>query len=178
MGSDIDFRAFLTERGVTLLELLITIVILGILASVVMPLSRMTVKRTKEMELRQALRTVRQAVDEFKKDWDREGESLKGPLCTKNQLTCKEASSVNGYPKSLETLLMVALSGEQATVSGKNVKRYLRKVPQDPLTGSTDWGLRCYQDEPDAEMWCGEDVYDVFTTSEETAIDGTPYREW
>lgn len=166
------------RKGVTLLELLITIAIIFILASIVTPLSRVTVKRGKELELRQHLRLMREAIDLFKKDWDREGDRLIGQVCQKNQLTCKEVSSIYGYPKSLETLLEVDLSGLEATVKGTTKRRYLRRIPVDPLTHSSEWGLRCYKDEPDVESWCGEDVYDVNSKSQETALDGTQYSEW
>lgn len=168
------------RKGVTLLELLITIAIIFILASIAMPLSRVTVKRGKEIELRHHLRVMREAIDQFKKDWDREGSRLIGILCQKNQMTCKdeEVVSIYGYPKTLETLLEVELTGEEATVKGITKKRYLRRIPMDPLTRSSEWGLRCYTDEPDVDSWCGDDVFDVYTQSSETALDGTKYRDW
>ena len=166
------------RTGVTLLELLITIAIIFILASIVTPLSRVTVKRGKELELRQHLRQMREAIDQFKKDWDREGDRLIGQVCQKNQLTCKEVSSIYGYPKTLETLLEMDLTGQEATVKGTTKRRYLRRIAGDPLTQSSEWGLRCYKDEPDVENWCGDDVYDVYSKSPETALDGTKYREW
>lgn len=166
------------ESGVTFLELLAAMAIIMILVSVAMPLSKMTVKRAQEVELRQALRELRMAIDRFKDDWSRDGDRLIGPLCQTNQLTCRDVASVNGYPKSLEALLRVELSGEAATVSGNTVKRYLRKIPTDPMTGETEWSLRCYTDDPDETSWCGEDVFDVHSTSEKTGLDGTSYREW
>lgn len=166
------------ESGVTFLELLAAMAIIMILVSVAMPLSKMTVKRAQEVELRQALRELRMAIDRFKDDWNRDGDRLIGPLCQTNQLTCRDVASVNGYPKSLEALLRVELSGEAATVSGNTVKRYLRKIPTDPMTGETEWSLRCYTDDPDETSWCGEDVFDVHSTSEKTGLDGTSYREW
>ena len=167
------------ERGVTLLELLITMVIILILASVALPLSKISGKRSKELELRQTLRTMRIAIDDFKRDWARDGDIPQGPLCVKNKLTCKEFSGTTGYPKTLETLLAVELSGEEAIVQeNSTIRRYLRRIPYDPMTQSQEWGLRCYQDEADEDNWCGEDVYDVFTTSSGVAIDGTKYRNW
>jgi len=160
-----------SRRGVTLLELLVTIAIIFILASIVTPLSRVTVKRGKEIELRQKLRLMRTAIDEFNKDWDREGDRLIGLTCQKNKLTCKEVSSIYGYPKTLETLLEVELSGAEATVKGTTIKRYLRRIPVDPIIGSEEWGLRCYADGPDVESWCGDDVFDVYSESPETALD-------
>jgi general secretion pathway protein G len=167
-----------SQSGVTLLELLITITIIMILASVAMPLSKVSGKRTKEMDLRQELRTVRTALDAFKVDWNREGDQLLGVLCVKNKLTCKEISGVSGYPKSLDTLLKVTLSGDEATVKGLTTKRYLRKIPVDPLTGKADWRLRCYTDPPDTSAWCGEDVYDLASSSPDVGLDGTKYRDW
>jgi general secretion pathway protein G len=166
------------KRGVTLLELLITIAIIFILASIVTPLSRITVKRGKEIELRQHLRIMRGAIDQFKNDWDREGDRLIGQVCQKNQLTCKEVSSTYGYPQSLDMLLEVDLSGEEATVKGTTKKRYLRRIPVDPIIQSNEWGLRCYKDEPEVESWCGDDVFDVYSKSPGTALDGTNYRDW
>lgn len=167
------------ERGVTLLELLVTVSIIMVLASVAMPLTKMTGKRTQELELRQKLREMRTAIDEFRRDWARDGEVMTGPLCVKNKLTCKENTGVTGYPKSFKALLGVELSGtEAATRETKAVRRYLRRIPMDPMTGSATWGLRCYQDPPDVQEWCNEDIFDVFSKSPDEAVDGTKYREW
>ncbi|MEW6682059.1 MAG: type II secretion system protein [Nitrospirota bacterium] len=167
-----------SERGVTFLELLATMAIIMILVSVAMPLSKITAKRAKEVELRQALRELRTAIDRFKDDWNRDGDRLIGPLCQSNQLSCKDVVSVNGYPKTLETLLLVELSGEAANIKGATVRRYLRTIPKDPMTEESEWSLRCYTDDPDETSWCGEDVFDVHSASEKTGLDGTPYREW
>ncbi len=166
-------------RGVTLIELLVTLVIMFILASVALPFTKVSAKRSQELELRQTLRSLRMSIDNFRRDWARDGGTLLGPLCIKNQLTCKEETGVTGYPKTLETLLKIELTGEEAQAGEQSsIRRYLRKIPLDPLTNSTEWGLRCYQDEPDESRWCGEDVFDVYTTSDRNAMDGTPYREW
>lgn len=166
------------EDGLTLLEILVTMTIVVILASVAMPLSKFSTKRVKEIELRQHLRTLRSAIDTFKLEWNRDGDLLIGPVCVKNKLTCKDVTSLYGYPKSLDTLLGVRLTGEEATVRGTTVRRYLRVVPADPLTGKSDWVLRCYKDQPKTISWCGEDIYDVMTNSEATALDGTKYQDW
>jgi len=166
------------ESGVTLLELLVTLTIVMVLASVALPLSRVSAKRSHEIEFRQHLRTMRAAIDTFKMEWNRDGDVLLGPLCVKNKLSCKDVSSIYGYPKSLEMLLGVKLTSEEATVRGTTIRRYLRNLPLDPLTGRADWQFRCYKDAPNASSWCGDDVYDVMTASQEMALDGTKYRDW
>jgi len=166
------------ESGVTLLELLVTLTIIMVLASVALPLSRVSAKRSHEIELRQHLRGLRAAIDTFKMEWNRDGDVLTGPLCVKNKLSCKDVASTYGYPKSLEMLLGVKLTSEEATVRGTTIRRYLRSLPIDPLTGKADWQFRCYKDAPNASSWCGDDVYDVMTVSQETALDGTKYRDW
>jgi general secretion pathway protein G len=166
------------ESGVTLLELLITMTIVMVLASIAMPLGRLSAKRTHEVELRQQLRIMRAAIDTFKLEWNRDRDLLLGAACIKNRLTCKDVTSVYGYPKSLDKLLGIELTSEEATVRGTTTKRYLRSLPLDPLTGKADWLLRCYKDAPNASSWCGDDVYDVMTQSEDLALDGTKYRDW
>lgn len=166
------------ESGVTLLELLVTLTIVMVLASVALPLTRVSAKRSHEIELRQHLRGMRAAIDTFKMDWNRDGDMLIGPLCVKNKLSCKDVASIYGYPKSVEMLLGVKLTSEEATVRGTTTRRYLRSLPLDPLTGKADWQFRCYKDAPNASSWCGADVYDVMTASQETALDGTKYRDW
>jgi len=167
------------DCGVTLLELMLTVAIILVLASVAMPLTKYTGKRAQELELRQKLREMRTAIDDFRRDWARDGELMIGPLCVKNKLTCKEVTGVTGYPKTLKTLLGVELSGgEASTRETKAVRRYLRRIPVDPITATAEWGLRCYQDPPDARDWCREDVFDVFSKSEDEAIDQSKYRDW
>jgi general secretion pathway protein G len=166
------------EDGLTLIEILVTMTIIVVLASVAMPLSKISTKRTHEIELRQQLRIIRSAIDLFKLEWNRDGNVLLGPVCLKNKLVCKEVSGPYGYPKSLDVLLGVKLTGEEATVRGTTVRRYLRVMPVDPMTGKPDWLLRCYKDRPKPSSWCGEDVYDVMTQSEAMALDGTPYQDW
>ena len=166
------------EAGVTLLELLVTMTIVMVLASVAFPLARVSAKRTHEIELRQHLRSMRAAIDTFKMEWNRDGDMLIGPLCVKNKLSCKDVTSIYGYPKSVEMLLGVKLTSEEATVRRTTIRRYLRNLPLDPMTGKADWQLRCYKDAPNAISWCGEDVYDVMSVSQEAALDGTKYRDW
>ena len=115
----------------------------------------------------------------FRRDWARDGDTLVGPLCVKNQLTCKENTGLSGYPKTLDQLLRVELTGAEAQVEGThNIRRYLRKIPLDPLTGEAVWSMRCYQDEADVDRWCGEDVFDIHTTHAGRALDNTKYRDW
>ncbi len=169
----------MTARGITLLEVMVTISILLVLASVALPLSKHAGKRVQELELRRDLRTMRAAIDEFRLDWSRDDDLLTGPLCVKNRVTCKEVTGVTGYPKTLQTLLGVELTGAQAaTRETKSMRRYLRQIPIDPMTRAADWGLRCHQDPPDVQSWCGEDVFDVYSKSLESAIDQSRYREW
>lgn len=139
---------------------MVTMVILTILATCIMPLSRITYKRSKEIRLRQNLRIIRSALDEYKRLVDEE----KIP---------KEAMA-SGYPENLDTLVRgVDLTGPVAIK-----KKFLRKIPEDPMTEDGEWGLRSYADEPDSEIWGGQDVYDVYSKSDETALDGSLYREW
>ena len=164
--------------GMTLLELLVTFTIVMVLASVALPLSRVSAKRSHEIELRQHLRIIRAAIDTFKLEWNRDGDMLIGPLCVKNKLSCKDVTSIYGYPKSLDALLGVKLTSEEATVRGTSMRRYLRSLPLDPMTGKADWLFRCYKDAPISTSWCGDDIYDLKTASKETALDGTNYRDW
>ena len=148
------------QRGFTLVELLATVAILSILVGVALPLLRNSVKREKEVQLKQSLREMRVAIDKFKQASD-EGK-IEVPLDTE------------GYPQTLETLVDgVQLLGQ----AGKNIK-FLRRVPVDPMTNSTDWGMRSYQDEPTAGSWGGQNVFDVYTKSEGVALDGTRYKDW
>jgi general secretion pathway protein G len=155
----------MSQGGVTLLELLITITVIFILASIAIPISKVATKRGKEIELRQQLRVLRNAIDQFKFDWDAKKIS---------RLESDVANGGTGYPKSLEILVEGAPSGD---VKG-TVRKYLRRIPKDPMGGDKGWGFRCYKDPPDQMEWCGDDVYDVFTLSEGIGLDGIPYKEW
>jgi general secretion pathway protein G len=148
------------QTGFTLIELVVTTAILLILASAALPIARVTIQRRKETELRRDLLEMRNAIDRYKDMADR------------NQIRVQ--ADTYGYPPSLETLV------EGVPISGKpGVRiRFLRKIPVDPMTGQKDWGLRCVQDPPDAMSWCGDDVFDVYTPSTGTALDGTKYSDW
>ena len=157
--------------GITLVELLVVISIVAILATAAMPLSRMTMQRTKEIEFRSSLRVLRTAIDDFKKDCDNKKlSSLEG--------YCK--ADLNNYPESLEQLT------EPLKLSGavdKTIK-YLRRIPRDPMTdlespgNPNNWGLRSYSDPPDSTSWGGGNVYDVYSKSDKTALDGSKYSTW
>lgn len=153
-------RARGPQAGFTLIELVITTAILLILASVALPIARVSVQRTKEAELRRDLLQMRNAIDRYK------------DLADKNQIRVK--AGTDGYPPDLETLVAgVPLAGKP----GERI-RFLRKIPVDPMTGQKNWGMRCAQDEPDSTSWCGDDVFDVFSQSTGTGLDGTKYSSW
>jgi general secretion pathway protein G len=152
------------QRGYSFIELLVVTAVLAILASTILPMTQVTAQRHREADLRRALREIRTAIDRFKDAVDQ------GVIPT----TELEPNS-EGYPKDLETLVDGVAAANDA--SGRKVK-FLRRVPIDPMTGTTEWGLRSYQDRPDAARWGGQNVFDVFTTSEATALDGTKYRDW
>ena len=162
----------LRQRGLTLVEMLVVVAILGILATAALPLSRMTVKRAKELELRADLRALRSAIDEFKKDCDQKKLSTVEGYCKSEQ---------NNYPESLEQLTepLKLAAGVDKT------KKYLRRIPRDPMADAFSssqqdggWGLRSYSDAPDSTSWGGEDVYDVYSKSDKLGLDGTPYSSW
>lgn len=155
------------QFGLSFIELVMTVVILGILATVVVPFTQMTVKRGKEMELRRSLREIRTAIDEYKKAYD---EAHKG----------KQVLNETGYPETLEALVEGTDFGSEAITTKK---KFLRRIPVDPFNRPApgekpEWGLRSYKDEPDSTTWDNSDVYDVYSLSEGKAIDGTLYKDW
>lgn len=145
------------QRGLTLVELIVTAAILSILALVAYPIARFQVQREKEKELRHDLWEMRDAIDHYKDAADR------GAIMTK--------VDSNGYPPDLETLV------KGVDVQGKKVK-FLRAIPVDPMTGKDEWALRSMQDDADADTWGGQNVFDVHSKSEGTALDGTKYSDW
>jgi general secretion pathway protein G len=151
-----------SEAGLTLLELIVACSILLVLATVAMPMARVTVVRHKEETLRYDLREMRDAIDHYKDDAD------------KNLIQVQAATE--GYPPDLQTLV----NGVQlASAQDKDKKvRYLREIPKDPMTGNQDWGLRSVQDDPDSKSWGGQDVFDVYSQASGTALDGTNYSDW
>jgi general secretion pathway protein G len=147
----------------TLAEVIAVATIVSILALGVLPLGRTMRKRQHEIELRRTLREVRAAIDRYKDGVDR------GQIGGTDVKLGSE-----GYPESLEKLVEGA-----AQVGRVGVKlRFLRRIPQDPMTGKAEWGMRCYQDDPDSTSWCGDNVFDVYSLSEGSALDGTKYRDW
>jgi general secretion pathway protein G len=157
-------RRLRSTEGYTFIELIIVTTIILILASAVQPLAKVAIQRQKEVELRRALRDMRDAIDGFK-------DAADAQLIPATELKLGS----EGYPPDLETLVEgVSVVNDQ---SGRKLK-FLRRVPIDPITGSTEWGMRSYQDKPDATRWGGQNVYDVFTLSQGTALDGTKYRDW
>jgi len=152
------------SKGFTFIELLVVTTILLILASAVMPLAKVAVQREREAELHRALREMRAAIDKYK---DAVDNGLIGSIDIK--------VGSEGYPPDLDTLVEGVTVANDA--SGRKLK-FLRRVPMDPLTHSTEWGLRSYGDKPDSTSWGGGNVYDVYTKSEGKALDGTKYRDW
>jgi general secretion pathway protein G len=151
-------------RGLTFVEVLVVSVMVLILASAALPLTRVTLQRQKEVDLRRVLREMRTAIDKYKDAADQ------GAIPATEIRTGSE-----GYPPSLEILVEgVSLAGDAA---GKKLK-LLRRVPIDPMTGEAEWGMRSYQDRPDSTTWGGQNVYDVYSKSDGTALDGTKYRDW
>jgi general secretion pathway protein G len=153
-------RKLLPESGLTLLELIIASAILLILASAALPVLKFTVIRSKEYELRYDLRQIRNAIDDYK------------DVADMNQIQTKVGSE--GYPPDLETLVKgVAYSGN----AGQK-RRFLRRIPIDPMTGRAEWNMLGVQDDPDSTSWNGENVFDVHSKSTGTALDGSKYAEW
>jgi general secretion pathway protein G len=145
--------------GFTLAELVMVVALLSILAGVAIPTGRFMLKREREAELRLDLRLMRNAIDEYKRLSD--------------QGMIQVELGTEGYPKDLDVLV------DGVDIVGQTVKRkFLRRIPMDPMTGKVEWGKRSYQDEPDSTSWGGQNVYDVYSLSEGTALDGTKYKDW
>jgi general secretion pathway protein G len=151
-------------RGYTFVELLVVSTIILILASAIMPLAKVTARRHRESELRRALREMRTAIDKYKDQAD---------LGNISALELKPGNE--NYPPDLQTLVDGVTAANDPT--GRKLK-FLRHIPVDPMTHGTEWGLRSYQDKPDSTHWGGQNVFDVYTTFDATALDGTKYRDW
>jgi general secretion pathway protein G len=143
--------------GFTLVELIVATTLLLVLTSMALPLARVVIKRDRERDLRRALWQIRDGIDRYKDAADRGAFQIK--------------AGSEGYPPDLKTLV------DGIDVGGKKFK-FLRRIPIDPMTGNTDWGMRSIQDDPDSNSWGGDNVFDVFTKSQGTGLDDTPYKDW
>jgi general secretion pathway protein G len=168
------------RQGFTLTEMMVVCAVLAILAGAALPVAKTAVKREREIELRRDLRLLREAIDAYKR------------LADEGKIEIEDESE--GYPPDLETLVKGVEVQEDAggedsgqmpeglpsesSGSGKKTVKFLRRLPKDPMTNSTDWGLRSYQDAPDSTVWGKENVYDVYTRSQAKALDGSYYRDW
>jgi general secretion pathway protein G len=145
------------QRGLTLVELIVAMTIMVILTGAALPVARTAIRREKERELRRDLWEMRDAIDRYKDAADNQKFQVK--------------LGSEGYPPDLETLV------NGVDIGGKKV-RFLSKIPKDPMTGNTEWGMRSMQDDPKSTSWGGQSVFDVFTKAEGTALDGTKYQDW
>lgn len=147
------------QRGFTLAELVMVAALIAVLSTMALPVAKFTVKRRKEAELRLSLRLMRNAIDEHKR------------LSDQGLIPLQLGGE--GYPEDLEVLV------EGVDLVGQETKRrFLRRIPFDPMTGEQEWGKRSYQDDPDSDSWGSENLYDVYSLSDGTAIEGTKYKDW
>jgi general secretion pathway protein G len=146
------------QRGVTLLEMIVVITILLIMMGAAVPVLKVSVRRQREVELRRDLWEMRAAIDRYKDAAD------------KNAFQQKLGSE--GYPPDMDTLV------NGVEIAGGKKLRFLRRIPIDPMTGNTDWGLRSMQDDPQSDSWGGQNVFDVYTKSTGVGLDGTKYKDW
>jgi prepilin-type N-terminal cleavage/methylation domain len=149
------------QKGLTLVELIVAFTIMAMLTAMAVPLARYKVRRDKERELRWALREIRTAIDRYKDEADK---GTLGPI----------KLGTEGYPESLEILV----EGVKLPTAEDKKIRFLRRIPKDPFTNSTDWGKRSMKDDPKSMTFSGDHVFDVYTKTTERAADGTPYSEW
>lgn len=146
------------QRGVTLMEMIVVVTILLILMGAAMPVLKVSIRRQREVELRRDLWEMRSAIDRYKDAAD------------KNAFQQKLGSE--GYPPDMDTLV------NGVEVAGGKKLRFLRRIPVDPMTGNTDWGLRSMQDDPESDSWGGQNVFDVYTKSTGVGLNGTKYKDW
>jgi general secretion pathway protein G len=151
-----------SRRGMTLIELIVAFTILLVLTSMAVPMARSNVRRIKERRLREALHEIHAAIDKYK------------DMADAGKLGIQKTDTY-GYPETLEALVEgVKGSGQAADTKLK----FLRRIPVDPMTNTTDWGVRSMQDDPKSTGWGGQNVFSVYTKSNDKAADGTPYSEW
>ena len=148
------------NRGFTLIELIVTVMVISILVGLAVPLARNSIRREKEFALRASLRDIRTAIDKYKSASDQ------GLIMVK--------IDTEGYPETLQVLV----DGVQVVGQVDKKLKFLRRIPIDPMTNTTEWGQRSYQDDPKNSSWGGQNVFDIFTKSEGTGLDGTKYKEW
>ncbi|MGB7621004.1 MAG: type II secretion system protein [Terriglobia bacterium] len=148
------------QNGFSIVELIVAFTIMSILATAALPLARVTIQRQREIELHRALREIRDAIDKFKMASD--------------QNMIEKKLDTEGYPPDLQTLV----DGLPLMNTVDKKIKFLRRIPKDPMTGTTEWGLRSYQDDPDSSSWGGQNVFDVFTKNQGMAFDGTKYSDW
>jgi len=150
------------RAGFTLVEMIVVVVIIAVLAAVAVPVAQTSIQRGREVELRRNLRQLRNAIDAYR-DFAREHK-------------VEMDDDRYNLPKSLQDLVEGL---EYRDKEGKrHIERFLRRIPEDPMSGEREWGLRSFQDKPDARQWGGENIWDVYCLSEKTALDGTAYRDW
>src|SRR5215467_4327697 len=154
MGSSMQYRR---QRGMTLIEMIVVITIILILMTAAIPITRLTIRRERETELRRDLWEMRSAIDRYKDAADKNAFQIK--------------LGTEGYPPDLDTLV----NGVEAA-GGKKL-RFLRRIPVDPMTGNKDWGTRSMQDDPTSESWGGQNIFDVYSKSSGTALNGTKYKD-
>ena len=156
------------NRGLSLIELVVTMVILSILCTLILPSARLASQRTREIELKRNLREIRTALDDYKKYYDKAVDEKK----------IVPSLNKSGYPETLQQLV----DGYDFGGITKYKIKFLRRVPKDPMHPAKgdepSWGLRSYVDTPESSSWGGEDVFDVYSLSDGTAIDGTKYKDW
>jgi general secretion pathway protein G len=160
VGERLTSRKAKPRAGFTLLEVVVASAILLLLATMALPLARVKIKREQERQLHRALREMRTAIDRYKDASDR------GLIAVQ--------ADTEGYPPDLETLM----AGVQLAGAPDRRVRFLRRIPRDPMTNSTNWGMRAVQDSPDSFSWSGKNIFDVYTRSQGTALDGTRYADW
>ena len=155
-----ETREYSRKSGFSVIEMIIAFTIISILATAALPLLRVSIRRQREIELRRSLREIRDAIDKFKMASD--------------QNLIEKKLDTEGYPPDLQTLV----DGLPLMNTVDKKIKFLRRIPKDPMTGTTDWGLRSYQDDPGSTSWGGQNVFDVFSKSPGTALDDTKYSDW